>query len=57
MLIIWILGIYQLDTTFNPMIERIRVVMKNIRANVTGSLKKIIAMMTVPTAPTPVQMT
>lgn len=39
---------------FSPVIEIIRVAMKNNRQNVAGSLKKMIPTTTVPTAPIPV---
>lgn len=39
---------------FNPKIETIKVVIKNTRQKLTGSLKKIIPTKTVPTAPIPV---
>ncbi len=39
---------------FNPIIDPIKVVRKNIRHKFTGSLKKIIPIITVPTAPIPV---
>lgn len=41
-------------TIFNPTIEIIKVVMKNNRQNVAGSLKKKIPTRTAPTAPIPV---
>ena len=41
--------------SFNPMIERIKVVIKNKRPKVAGSWKNRIPTNTVPTAPIPVQ--
>ena len=43
------------QTIFNPTIEAIKVVMKKIRANETGSWKNKMPRTTVPTAPIPVQ--
>lgn len=45
----------QLDTAFNPIIEPIRVVIKNSLQKVAGSLNTKIPINTVPTAPIPVQ--
>lgn len=45
----------QFVTSFRPIIDAINVKMKNSRIGVAGSLKKTIPMMTVPTAPIPVQ--
>lgn len=42
------------DTTFNPTIEAINVVIKKRRQKSAGSLKKMIPTSTVPTAPMPV---
>ena len=42
-------------SSFSPIIERIRVVMKKILQNVAGSLKNTIPTITAPTAPMPVQ--
>lgn len=40
--------------TLSPIIERMSVVMKNMRQNVAGSLKNTMPTMTAPTAPIPV---
>lgn len=43
------------ETNFSPTMEQIRVLRKNNRQKLAGSLKNNIPIITVPTAPSPVQ--